>query len=149
MLEDKLLYMYSENNCLPFVILENGQYIFVGDFVDQIRHDNRREILDNSFQIILPIKSILDDTFFVNSDGVIEYRERHCCKCGSKHVIKKDYNWRTLYLEKGIPIKVKIKRYLCRKCGKKSQTEFLGFYAKYSNFSNIIKNKIVNARENS
>ena len=141
--------MYSKNNCLPYLILEDGEYKFVGDFVDPIRHDNRCEILDNSFQIILPIKSILDDTFLVNSDGVIEYRKRHCSKCGSKHVIKKDFNWRTLYLEFGIPIKVKIKRYLCRRCGKKSQAEFLGFYKKYSNFPNIIKNKIVNARENS
>ena len=32
---------------------------------------------------------------------------------------------------------------------KKSQAEFLGFYGKYSNFSNIIKNKIVNASKNS
>ena len=116
--------MYSENNCLSFAILENGQYIFVGDFVDPIRHDNGREILDNSFQIILPIKSILDDTFFVNSDGVIEYRERHCCKCGFKYVIKKDYNWRNLYLENGVSIKVKIKRYFCLKCEKNLKQSF-------------------------
>lgn len=140
--------MYKENNCLPFLILDSGEYKFVGDFVDPIRHDNKREILDNSFQIILPIKRLLDDTFFVNSDGVIEYRKRHCSKCGSEKVIKKDFNWRTLYLEYGIPIRVKIKRYLCRKCGKKSQAEFFGFYKKYSNFPNIIKNKIINAREN-
>ncbi|RPF50172.1 hypothetical protein EDC42_1814 [Methanobrevibacter gottschalkii DSM 11977] len=80
---DKLLIMYKQNNCLPFLILEDKTYNFVGDFVDPIRHENKCEILDNSVQIILPIQSILDNNFFVNSDGVIEYRERHCCKCGS------------------------------------------------------------------
>lgn len=141
--------MYNRNNCLPFLILEDKTYKFVGDFVDPIRHENKREILDNSVQIILPIQSILDNNFFVNSDGVIEYRERHCCKCGSRNVIKKDFNWRTLCLEEGFPIRVKIKRYFCHDCGKKSQAEFTGFYDKFCNLSNDFKNKIINARENS
>ena len=147
-MEDKLLSMYNQNNCLPFLILEDNTYKFVGDFVDPIRHENKREILDKSVQIILPIQSILDNNFFVNSDGVIEYRERHCCKCGSSNVIKKDFNWRTLCLEEGFPIRVKIKRYFCHNCGKKSQAEFTGFYGKFCNLSNDFKNKIVNAREN-
>lgn len=37
---------------------------------------------------------------------------------------------------------------MCRKCGKKSQTEFLKFYNKYSNLPNFFKDKIRYARQN-
>ena len=59
-MEDILLYMYSKNKCLPYLILEDKQYIFIGDHKDPVRHDEIREIEDKSFQIILPIESILE-----------------------------------------------------------------------------------------
>ena len=46
-------------------------------------------VLVYSYQIILPIEGILDESYFVNSDGVIEYRKPFCSKCGSHDVIKK------------------------------------------------------------
>ena len=134
--------MYNKNKCLPYLILEDGQYIFIGDFKDPVRHDEYREISDNSYQIILSIESILDKNYFVNSKGIIEYRKPFCSKCNSHKVIRKDFNWKILYLEKGVPVRVKVRRYLCRKCGKKSQTEFLKFYNKYSNLPNFFKDKI-------
>ena len=140
--------MYNKNKCLPYLILEDGQYIFIGDFKDPVRHDEYREISDNSYQIILSIESILDKNYFVNSNGIIEYRKPFCSKCNSHKVIKKDFNWKILYLEKGVPVRVKVRRYLCRKCGKKSQTEFLKFYNKYSNLPNFFKDKIRYARQN-
>ena len=81
-MEDILLYMYSKNKCLPFLILEDGQYIFIG-YNDPVRHDGICEVEDKSFQIILPIESILDGNYFVNSKGVIEYRKPYCTKCNS------------------------------------------------------------------
>lgn len=30
-MEDILLSMYNKNKCLPYLILEDGQYIFIGD----------------------------------------------------------------------------------------------------------------------
>lgn len=86
-MEDILLYMYSENKCLPYLILEDGQYIFIGNINDPVRHDKLREIENNSFQIILPIESILDKNYFVNSDGVIEYSKPYCTKCNSYNII--------------------------------------------------------------
>ena len=118
-MEDILLYMYNQNKCLPYLILEDGTYKFVGNFKDPVCHDEICEIEDNSFQIILPIESILDENYFVNSDGVIEYLKPFCSKCGSHDVIKKDFNWKTLCLEIGVFIRVKVKRYLCRNCNKK------------------------------
>ncbi len=147
-MEDILLYMNKENNCLPYLILDDGAYKFVGDFKDPVRFDELREIDDNSFQIILPIESILDENYFVNSNGVIEYRKPYCTKCNSYNIIKKDFNWRFLCLENGVPIRVKVKRYFCKKCKKKFQVEFNKHYEKYCNFSNIFKDKIVKAREN-
>ncbi len=148
-MEDILLYMYKQNKCLPFLILEDGQYKFVGFSEFPKRNDEVCEIIDNSYQIILPIESILDENYFVNSDGVIEYCKPFCSKCGSHNVIKKDFNWKTLCLEIGVFIRVKVKRYLCRNCNKKSQTEFSKFYKEYSNFCNEIKEKIKTTRQNS
>ena len=62
--------------------------------------------------------------------------------CGSKKkFIKKDFNWRILYLESGLAVKVKIKRYECHDCKRKCQSEFSKYYKKYCNFSNNTKNK--------
>lgn len=146
-MEDIVLYMQNKNKCLPYLILEDGQYIFVGPYVDPIRHDDFFEIEDNSFQIILPIESILDDTFFVNSQGVIEYCKPSCYHCGSRNVVKKDFNWKNLNLDNGVLIRVKVKRYLCKKCNKKFQTSFSKVYEKYCNFSVKFKEIIRSCRE--
>ena len=146
-MEDILLYMNKQNKCLPYLILEDGEYKFIGFPEVPTRKDEKCEIIDNSFQIILPIESILDENYFVNSDGVIEYRKPFCSKCNSNDVIKKDFNWKTLCLEIGMPIRVKVKRYLCRNCNKKSQTEFFKFFKKYFNFCNKITEKIQTTRQ--
>ena len=58
-----------------------------------------------------------------------------------KKFIKKDFNRRILYLESGLAVKVKIKRYECHDCKRKCQSEFSKYYEKYCNFSNNTKNK--------
>ena len=58
-----------------------------------------------------------------------------------KKFIKKDFNWRILYLKSGLAVKVKIKRYECHDCKRKCQSEFSKYYEKYCNFSNNTKNK--------
>ena len=146
-MEDILLYMNSKNKCLPYLILEDGQYKFIGFPEVPTRKNEVCEIIDNSFQIILPIESILDKNYFVNSDGIIEYLKPFCSKCSSRNVIKKDFNWKTLCLEIGVFIRVKVKRYLCRDCNKKSQTEFFKFFKKYFNFCNEITEKIKTTRQ--
>lgn len=83
----------------------------------------------------------MDDNYFVNKNGEIEERYPFCKHCGSKKVIKKDFNWRILYLESGLAVKVKIKRYECHDCKRKCQSEFSKYYEKYCNFSNNTKNK--------
>ena len=69
---DKLYIMNIENKSLPYYILEDNQYKFIGDYKDPERKDVEYEHVDNTIQIILPIESILNEDYVINSDGVIE-----------------------------------------------------------------------------
>ena len=142
MMEDKYLYMKTENECLPYLSLVNGEYIFIGDFKDPKRKGrvNEKEVdSKNLVQIILPIASILDNRYQVNEDGIIEERHPYCKHCHSSNFIRKGFNWRTICLEKGILIRVKVKRYQCKCCRRYYQTEFPDLYEKYYNFSENFK----------
>ena len=141
---DKYLYMQSKNKYLPYLNLINGQYIFVGAFKDSVR---KGFLVENDFveknytQLLLPIASFLDDNYFINSEGIIE-EVNPCYKhCGAKKYSRKGYNWKLLYLENGMAIRVKVKRYKCKKCGKKFQVEFPQYWDKFCNFWNKIKDK--------
>ena len=136
--------MNKEIKCLPYLRLVGETYIFIGAFKDPVR---KGFLVEKDFdekiypQLILPVESILDDTYFVNSQGILEEREPYCKHCGAKKYIRKGYNWRLFYLENGTPIRVKVKRYECKKCEKKFQVEFTEYWGKFCNFSNKIKNK--------
>ena len=136
--------MKPEIKCLPYLRLVGETYIFVGAFKDPIR---KGFLVEKDFdekiypQLILPIESILDDNYFVNSQGIVEEREPYCKHCGSKKFSRKGYNWRLLYLDDGTPIRIKVKRYKCKKCKKKFQVEFTEYWGKFCNFSNKMKNK--------
>ena len=148
-MEDILFIMNTKNKSPPSYILEDGEYKLIADYNDPVRKDVEREIVDNSIQIILPIESFLDDNYRVNSDGVIEYVNRFCSKCMSKKIHKKGYAWTKIYLEKGIELTVKVKRYFCRHCFQWSQTEFFGYFNKYTGLPSNLKEMIRNIRGNS
>ena len=123
--------MYKKNECPLGLCLEEGQYILDGDFVDPVRKGFlvEKEIgEDKSMQVILPIKSIINEKYFVNEDGVIEESDPYCKHCNSHNFIRKGYNWKTICLEVGIFIRVKIKRYQCKRCRLNYQTEFPDLY---------------------
>ena len=52
-----------------------------------------------------------DEDCVINKDGVIEYHDPHCKHCFSHDVIKKSYNRRKIYLENGVSVIIKVKRY--------------------------------------
>ena len=136
--------MQKEIKRLPYLKLVGKQYIFIGAFKDPVRKgflDKKNFEEKNYHQLILPIESILDENYFVNSQGIVEEREPYCKHCGSKKYSKKGYNWRLLYLEDGTPIRIKVKRYKCKKCKRKYQVELTKYWEKYCNFSNRTKNK--------
>ena len=85
--------MKTEIKCLPYLKLVGETYIFIGAYKDPIR---KGYLVEKDFdkkiypQLILPIESILDDNYFVNSEGILEERETYCKHCGSKNVLEKD-----------------------------------------------------------
>ena len=54
-----------------------------------LRNDAKHEIEESSFQIILPIESILDENYHINSDGVLEFKKTFGSNFLSKKFIKK------------------------------------------------------------
>ena len=130
--------MKTKKECPPSSCLEEGQYILDGDFKDPVRKGFvvEKEISeDNTMQVILPIRSIINEKYLVKEYGVIEERNPYCKHCNSRHFIRKGYNWKIICLEVGILIKVKIKRYMCKRCRLNYQTEFPDSYEKYCTFS--------------
>ena len=130
--------MKTENKSLPYLSLNNGQYIFIGSFKDPVRKGylKEKEIdTKNYVQIILPIASIIDERYQVNEKGVIEECHPYCKHCHSTSHVRKGYNWRNICLEKGILIRVKVKRFMCKCCRRHYQTEFPNLYEKFCNFS--------------
>ena len=119
-MEDKYLYMNTKNKCLPYLILDGNQYIFNYSNVDLVRKNDDERVQcsfgENTVQFFLYIDGILDEDCVINKDGVIEYHDPHCKHCFSHDVIKKSYNRRKIYLENGVSVIIKVKRYLCKKC---------------------------------
>ena len=89
---------------------------------------------ENTVQFVLYLDGILDEDCVINKDGVIEYHDPHCKHCFSHDVIKKSYNRRKIYLENGISVIIKVKRYLCKKCRKYSQVRLNGIYEDFCNY---------------
>lgn len=130
--------MKTKKQCLPYLCMENGTYKFVGSDKDPVRNGYlvENEIdTKNYVQVILPIASIIDERYQVNEKGIIEEHHPYCKHCNSSSHIRKGFNWRTICLEPGILIRVKVKRYLCKCCRRSYQTEFPDFYEKFCNFS--------------
>ena len=139
--------MNTEIKCLSYLRLVGETYIFIGAFNDPVR---KGFLVEKDFdeklypQLILPVESILDNTYFVNSQGILEEREPYCKHFRAKKYIRKGHNWRLLYLKNGTPIRIKVKRYECKKCERKFQVEFTEYWGKFCNFSNKMKNKAKN-----
>ena len=84
--------MYSKNNWIPYLCLEDGQSILVVDYKDPVRKgflvEDKIEV-DKRVQVILPIESVINERYFVNENGIIEERNPYCKHCNSTHFVKK------------------------------------------------------------
>ena len=136
-MEDKYLYMKPKNKCLPYLILDGNQYIFNYSNVDLVRKNDDERVQcsfgDEYCSIFFCISMVFyDEDCVINKDGVIEYHDPHCKHCFSHDVIKKSYNRRKIYLENGVSVIIKVKRYLCKKCRKYSQVRLNRNFMKIS-----------------
>lgn len=139
--------MKTKNKCLPYCILEDGQYIFIGAFKDPVRKgylDEKDFDEKETIQIILPIASIINEKYLINDEGIIELRNPYCNHCNSSKFIRKGYNEKNICLEPGIIIRVKVKRYQCKRCRIHYQVFFPDQYEPYCNFSVDFKKRIRN-----
>ena len=87
--------MNREIKCLPYLKLVGEAYILLLYYKDPVR---KRFLVEKDFdekiypQLILPISFILDDNYFVNSQGIVEERELYCKHCGAEKFSSKGYN---------------------------------------------------------
>ena len=62
-----------------------------------------------------------------------------CPNCGTRHVVKYGFTKRTLVFKEIGKTKVKVQRYICKRCGKTFQTDLTSLVDKNSNFTNELK----------
>ena len=112
-MKNKYLNIKSQNNSLPYLSLVNGKYIFISDLKNPKRkkRENEKEGDSESCFRLFLIASIIDNKYQLNKDGIIEEHHPYYKHYHVLTLLKKCFNWQTIYLEKGILIQVKVKRY--------------------------------------
>lgn len=98
--------------------------------------------IDNTVQSFLIFGDFALEGLYYDENGVLCYVTPFCKHCGSFHVIKKDYNVREVFNDDGNLAILKLKRYECKECGKKSQTELSGAFDPYAKIPTYVKRKI-------
>ena len=83
---------------------------------------------------------LLIKKYFVNEEGIVEERNPYYKHFYSHYFVRKGYNWKIIYLEVVLFIRIKIKRYLSKICRLNYQTEFPDLYEKYFTFSINLRN---------
>jgi transcription elongation factor Elf1 len=64
-----------------------------------------------------------------------------CPQCGTRHVVKYGFTKRTLVFKEIGKTKVKVQRYICKRCDKTFQTDLTSLVDKNSNFTNELKSE--------
>lgn len=146
--------MYLVKKTSPVNNIESVQYMFFVECDNNVEREPREEIEDNSVQLELmnPFYEVKREkpsnmSFSMDEKGVISYFDPFCKHCFSHKVTKYGYNVRDLITEDGEHYFAKIQRYYCPVCGKYSQTELIGQYENYCNFSNETKERSIDVRE--
>lgn len=146
--------MQTTKKTSPINNMESIQYMFCVECDNTVEREPREEFEDTSVQLELmsPFYEVkrekpTDVSFDMDEKGVISYSDPFCKHCYSHKVTKHGYNFRDLITEDGEHYIAKIQRYYCPKCGKYSQTEFIGQYENYCNFSNETKERSIEVRE--
>lgn len=102
----------QRNQCILYLRLIGEIYIFIGALKGSVQKEFlvEKDFDEKNYsQLIFPIEFILDDTYFVNSPGILEEREPYCKYSCAKKYVRKLYDWRLLYLENGTSLGLKLK----------------------------------------
>ena len=129
--------MPNQKKFTPNSILDVKQYIFC-DFDDGfVLSDPRFVKLFKSCQKVF--KSF--DLSFKKDVPYFKLSVARCPHCGTRHVVKYGFTSRTLVFKEIGKTRVKVQRYICKRCGKTFQTDLTSLVDKNSNFTNELKSE--------
>ncbi|WP_409199744.1 hypothetical protein [Methanobrevibacter sp. DSM 116169] len=118
--------MYLEKICSPISNLSDVQYKFCFPGLEKREKQSKFSV---------------DRSVYTNDSRYYAYNNSFCKHCFSRDLIKHGFNSKMLISVDGDENHIFVQKYLCKKCGKISQTEFQDEYDPYCNFSNNTLNK--------
>ena len=138
--------MITENIMSSIGMLDGVQYKFFYTENKEFLYDRkvircRNVVKDNSIQTFFVFDEYCFENLYIDNNHVICYTKKFYKHCNSTDVICKGFNTRKVFNSRGELKTLKLKRYECKKCGRKSQVELLGVYEPYCKFSNNLKEK--------
>ena len=136
--------MKTENELsLKCTLVDNEYKFYYCDGSDPLKNKKviRPKIhrIDKTVQTIFVFEDYAIKGLYLDDQKVVCYEIPYCKHCGSTEVIRKDHNSRKVFNSSGILEKLKLKRYECKKCKKKSQVELKDLYKPYAKIPNHIK----------
>ncbi|WP_400227375.1 hypothetical protein [Methanobrevibacter smithii] len=129
--------MQNQKTNTPNSILDVKQYIFYDSNDGFVLSDPRFVEIFKSCQKVL--KSF--DLSFKKDVPYFKMSLARCPHCGTHHVVKYGFTKRTLVFKEIGKTKVKVQRYICKRCGKTFQTDLTSLVDKNSNFTNDLKSE--------
>ena len=129
--------MPNKKTITPNSILEVKQYIFYDSDDGFVLSDPRFVKIFKSCREVL--KSF--DLSFKKDVPYFKLSVARCPYCGTRHVVKYGFTNRTLIFKEIGKTKVKVQRYICKRCGKTFQTDLTSLVDKNSNFTNELKSE--------
>lgn len=99
-------------------------------------------MIDKSVQTILIFDNFAFKGLYLDDNDVLCYEIAFCKHCGSLKVIRKDHNTRNVFNSCGELVELKLKRYECKSCGRKSQVELLGVFSPYAKIPDFVKESV-------
>ena len=129
--------MRKQKKFTPNSILDVKQYIFCDSNDGLVLSDPRFVKIFKSCQKVL--KSF--DLSFKKDVPYFKMSLDWCPHCGTRHVVKYGFTKRTLVFKEIGKTKVKVQRYICKRCSKTFQTDLTSLVDKNSNFTNELKSE--------
>ena len=146
-MRDKYLYMKTKNNkSLKCMLVDNEYKFYYCDYSDPLANKKvirpKIHLIDNSVQTILIFDNFAFRGLYLDDKDVLCYEIAFCKHCGSLNVIRKDHNTRKVFNSCGELTELKLKRYECKSCGRKSQVELLGVFSPYAKIPDFVKESV-------
>ena len=146
-MRDKYLYMKPKNiKSLKCMLVDNEYKFYYSDYSDPLANKKvirpKIHLIDKSVQTILIFDNFAFKGLYLDYQDVLCYEIAFCKHCGSLKVIRKDHNTRKVFNSCGKLTELKLKRYQCKRCGRKSQVELLGAFSSYAKIPDFVKESV-------